>query len=142
MTDDDASFSIEGLEELRGYTQQQPATPGQIAALLESFERHKKRLVVPMERVAEFEAAVRAAGLGHVVAVVGHPWLDPDQAYLMASEAELEADMRAAMEKDIQDQIAADAARTRACLDWEQTQRMLEQCAPPRSPWLGLITGI
>lgn len=142
MTDDDASFILEGLEELRGYTQREPATPEQIAALLESFERHKKRLVVPAARVAEFEASVRAAGLGHAITVVGHAWLDPEQAYLMQSEAEFDADMQAAIEKDLQEQIAAETARMRAYLDWEQAQRMLEQCAPPRSSWRGVITGI
>lgn len=60
----------------------------------------------------------------------------------MASEAEFEADMQAAIEKDVQEQIAAESTRTRAYLDWAQAQRMLQQYAPPRSPWLGVITGL
>lgn len=141
VADDDAtSFIIEGLEELRGYTQQEPATPEQIAALLESV---KKRLIVSVERVEEFQQAVRAAGLDGRVTVLGHQWLEPDQAYLMASEAELEADMQAAIEKGVQEQIAAETARTRAYLNWAQTQRMVQQYAPPpRAHWLGVITGI
>lgn len=155
MTDDDtASFSIEGLEELRGYTQQEPATLEQIAAVLESFERHKKRLVVPTERVAEFEAAVRAARLGHAVTVFGHPWLEPDQAYLMASEAELQADMQAAVEhagaemlKTMREQLRADAEQIRADLEDEAQQEHERKIlraiyAIQRPNWLGVITGL
>lgn len=108
------------------YTQRPPMTYAEISALLESFDRHKRRLVVPTARVEEFEAAVRAAGLGHAVTVAGHPWLKPDQAYLMRSEADEEADMqrmleagRAEMLEQMRERFAAESAQLRADLEEE-----------------------
>jgi len=144
---------FEDLAEGAGYTQQPPATPEDLSALLASFERHKKRLVVPTERVAEFEAAVRAAGLGHAVTVVGHAWLEPDQAYLMASEAAVEADTermleagRAEMLTAMREQAAVDMERLRVEMEEEARQeherKMWLALHPwPRSPFTG-STGI
>lgn len=137
-----------------GYAQQPPMSLAEISALIESFERFKKRLVVPTARVAEFEAAVQAAGLGHAVTVVGHAWLDPDQAYLVSSEAELEADTHAAVERAgtelleaLREQAKADAERLMADLEAEARQerereylRAVYAAPPPR--WLGGISGI
>lgn len=106
-----ASFFLEGLEDLSGYTQQPPATPDELYALLESL---KQRLIVPAERVAEFEAAARAAGLDGRLVVVGHPWLKPDQVFLAQSEAEFEADMQAAVESGRAKLLAALEAETAA----------------------------
>jgi hypothetical protein len=132
MSDDDFDGLV--FKDLdAGYTQQPPATLAEISALLASFERFKKRLVVPTARVAEFEAAVLAAGLAHAVTVIGHAWLEPDQAYLMASEAELEADMQTVIQKGIREQAAAETARMRAHLAWATEERMRQQVAPP--PW-------
>ncbi len=120
------------------YTQQPPATLAEISALLESFEANKKRLIVPTDRVAEFEAAVRGAGLGHAVTVVGHAWLEPGQVFLMQSEAEFDADMRASIEAgraetlaDLDEQTAAWAARMRE--KWEaewEAGRVYRQSGP------------
>lgn len=151
--DDPASFILEGLKELPAYTQQPPMSLAELTALLESFERHKKRLVVPTARVAEFEAAVRAGGLGHAVAVLGRAWLEPDQAYLMQSEADMEADThrileagRAEMLTAMREQAAVDMERWRAEMEEEARQeherKMWLALHPwPRSPFTGL-TGI
>lgn len=126
-------FVFAGLSD--AYTQQPPATLAEISALLESF---KKRLIVSTARVAEFEAAVRDAGLDHAVTVVGHAWLEPDQVYLATSEAQLEADMRASIEAgraemlaDLDEQAAAWAARMRE--KWEaewEAGRVYRQSGP------------
>lgn len=150
----DDDFDGLAFKDLPAYTQQPPATLDEISALIESFERAKKRLVVPTARVADFEAAVRAAGLGHAVTVVGHAWLEPGQAYLMASEAELEADMQAAVERAatelleaLRGQAKADTERLMADLEAEARQerereylRAVYAAPPPR--WLGGISGI
>lgn len=144
-------FVFEDLAEV--YTPRPPMALTELTALLGSFERAKKRLVVPVTRVAEFEAAVRAAGLGHAVTVVGHPWLDPDQAYLMQSEADMEADThrileagRAEMLTAMREQAAVDMERWRAEMEEEARQeherKMWLALHPwPRSPFTGL-TGI
>lgn len=111
---------FDGLAE--PYTPRPPIALDEINALLGSFERHRQRLIVPTARVAEFEAAVRAAGMGHAVTVLGHPWLKPDQAYLMWPEADEAADMQRTLEAgrvEMLEQIAADAERLRAQLEEE-----------------------
>ncbi len=130
------SFVFKDLAD--AYTQQPPMTLAEINALLESFERLKQRLVVPTARVDEFEAAVRDANLGHAVTVVGHPWLEPDQVFLMQSEAEFDADMRVSIEAgraemlaDLDEQAAAWAARMRE--EWEaewEAGRVYRQSGP------------
>ncbi len=153
MSDDDFDGLV--FKDLdAGYTRQPSATLDEISALLESFERAKKRLVVPTARVAEFEGAVQAAGLGHAVTVVGHQWLEPGQAYLMQSEAELEADMQAAVERAgtelleaLREQATADAERLMADLEDEARQErereyLRDVYAAPPSRWLGGIPGI
>jgi hypothetical protein len=118
-------FVFDGLAE--PYMQQsEPMTLAELTALLGSFERHKRRLIVPTARVEEFETAVRAAGIGHAVTVVGHPWLKPDQAYLMYSEAEQEADMQRALEAgrvemldSMRERFAAEDAQLDADLEEE-----------------------
>ncbi len=152
MSDDFDRLVFKDLDE--GYTQREPMTLDEIGALLESFERAKKRLVVPTARVAEFEAAVQASGLGHAITVVGHAWLEPGQAYLMASEAELEADMQAAVERAgtelleaLREQAKADAERLMADLEDEARQEREREhlravYSMPRPRWLGGISGI
>jgi hypothetical protein len=145
--DDFDGYVLEGLAD--AYTQQPPMMAAEINAFLASFERHKQRLIVPTERVAEFEVAVRRAGLGHAVAVLGHPWLKPDQAYLVHSEAEQEADMQRALEAgrvEMLEQLRADAERLRAQLEEEARQEheraMWTALHPLPRFGLGGVTGI
>lgn len=144
-------FVFEGLDAV--VPPPKPLTFDELAAVLESFERHKQRLIVPSARVAEFEAAVRTAGLGHAVTVVGHPWLKEDQVFLAQSEAEFDADMQRALEagraemlERMREQARADMERLREDLEEKARQDhervMWEALHPwPRSPFAG-PTGI
>lgn len=144
MTDDDAFARFVFDDVQPEYTQQQPMTLDEINALLAGIESHKQRLIVPTERVAEFEDAVRAANLGHAVAVVGHAWLKPDQVLLAASEAQLEDDMRAAMSRAVTEsfellraQTAAAPDIARAYLDEQAREEFLREFERRPKPWPG-----
>jgi len=111
---------------LESYTQLPPTTVSEMFALLDSL---KQRLIVPTGRVEEFETAVRSAGLDDRMAVVGHPWLEPDQVLLMQSEAEFEADQQAMLEagraemlEKLRELARADMERLREDLEAEARQ--------------------
>lgn len=150
--DDDAfaRFVFDDAPQPR-FTQMPPLSFDEMAASLESL---KQRLIVPAERVEEFETAVRAAGLDDRVTVVGHPWLKPDQVFLMQSEAQFEADMQRMLEagqaemlEQLRERVRADMERLREDLEAEARQEREREYlravySMQRPNWLGGISGL
>lgn len=120
------------------YSQPLP-TMADVDRMLAGVGRLKKHVICAPDVYESVRDAVRDAGFGIAYQVVKCAWLDDGQVLLGPSEAELEADLRAAGERAVAEMVE----------DWKrrsQCEARLWDYRPVRSsdgrPWSGIVSGL